>query len=780
MQTFTRLLSRPLPVLLLAFALLLSGCFKSDEVAKKEYVEKGNDYFSKGKLSEAGIMYQRALQKDKRYAEAWYRLALLQLKQNQAAEAIGSLRRVVELDPKHPEASGRLLDLYGLVYQVSTKDRDAVAREIENLVKNVQQMSPESFDAYRGGAIVDLLHREPAKAIDKLKKAMSMAPDRIDAALAYVQALAQTKQDEEAEKFAREFVNKYKQAYPMYDVLLAYAVKRQNATEVENILVEKMNANPKEPQFRAAVARLYAATRQPEKMKQTLQPLLDNTRDFPNGRLLVGDFYSYLGNREEATKLYTEGWRTAAKELRPSYGLRLAETQMRDRKLEEAEKTVDEVLALDKEHREGRALKALMLLDSGKADKRADAMKRLNDLVNADPRNSALRFHLGRAQVLNNEVDAAINSFQLAIRANDDNLLARQALAEAYFRKNDMLQVVSVTNDILQRMDTFLPARLMRADALLAQGKVAEARADIEKVVATAPNLPETRLVKARLDLAEGRPGAAEEVYRDRFNQNDPRAFRGLVRSLVQQRKFNEAMEIVQVQIASRPDDLGLAYMASDIAIAKGKEGLPEAEQILLKAVKNKPTSPGASQVYSRLSGIQADLGRMDEAIKTLQVARQLDPKNVEALIQLGQLYERRNDRKTAVEMYRSVLAITSNQVVALNNLAYTLADTNQDLDNALNYARQARQQLPDNLDVADTLGYVYLRKNLNDSAIQLYKEIYAKNPKPRALIHYHMGMAYAQKGDKGEAKRYLNSALQAQPTKEEEGQIRALLSKLG
>jgi tetratricopeptide (TPR) repeat protein len=763
--------------LLSLLVLGLTGCQDADS-AKREYVEKGNAFFDKGRFSEAAIMYQKALQKDKRFDEAWYRMALLQIKQSQFIEAVASLRRVIEIKPQHPDANGRLLDIYALAYAVNPRNREDMMREIDALVKNLTQVDPKGFDTMRGQALLDLLRGNAKDAAAKLEKALQLRPDRVDAAVAYTQALIRSQREPEAEQYAKNWIAKHKEDYQMYDVLAGFALGRKDLPGLERILIDKMAAIPRQPAYRLALARFYAAQRNNDKVKETIQPLLDNTKDFPAGKLQAGDFYRFTGDNETAEKYYQDGWNTSQdKDIKANNGLRIAELRISKNKVDEAEKLVDDVLKLDTESREGRALKALILLNSGDKKKMTDAMARLNDLVNNDPRNSNLRFHLGRAQILNGDLDPAIASFQQAVRLNPDNILAKQALAEGYYRKNDVTQVVVVTTELLNQVETFLPARLIRADALLSQGKVVDAEVDIEKILKQAPNAPESKLVKARLDLFKGSYDSSESAYRERFNAGDQRAFDGLVRALVGKKKFSEAMEIIQVQVAANQRDMMLRRMAAEIAIKMGD--LPKAGQILEDGIKVGGSTSATAPLYSRLAAIQADLGKTEVAMQTLNKSLEADPKNINALIEAGQLLERKGERAKAMEYYKRVLAVTSNQPIALNNLAYALAESNQDLDTALNHARLARQQMPEDPNVADTLGYVYVRKNLNDSAIQLYKDILTKY-KPTALLNLHYAMAYAQKGDKGQAKKLLTDALQMKPTNDEEAKIREWLTKVG
>ena len=53
-----------------------------------------------GQYKPAQIMYKRALSKDPKYGEAYFKLALTSLKLNQPVNAVPALRRSIELLPK--------------------------------------------------------------------------------------------------------------------------------------------------------------------------------------------------------------------------------------------------------------------------------------------------------------------------------------------------------------------------------------------------------------------------------------------------------------------------------------------------------------------------------------------------------------------------------------------------------------------------------------------------------------------------------------------------------
>jgi tetratricopeptide (TPR) repeat protein len=107
------------------------------------------------------------------------------------------------------------------------------------------------------------------------------------------------------------------------------------------------------------------------------------------------------------------------------------------------------------------------------------------------------------------------------------------------------------------------------------------------------------------------------------------------------------------------------------------------------------------------------------------------------------------------------------------------IAEQGGDLDVALTYAQRAKQKLPQSLEISDTLGWIYLKKQLTPNALEIYDELVTKDP-ARSTFRYHRGMALFQKGDRPQAKKELETALRSHPSKDEEGKIRELLQKIG
>jgi len=80
--------------------------------------------------------------------------------------------------------------------------------------------------------------------------------------------------------------------------------------------------------------------------------------------------------------------------------------------------------------------------------------------------------------------------------------------------------------------------------------------------------------------------------------------------------------------------------------------------------------------------------------------------------------------------------------------------------------------------DVADTLAYVYYKKEMPGFALPLMLDIVERNAN-NAIYQFHLGLIYAQAGEDGKARIALAKALKLNPSFEGSDQARRALEKL-
>jgi len=93
--------------------------------------------------------------------------------------------------------------------------------------------------------------------------------------------------------------------------------------------------------------------------------------------------------------------------------------------------------------------------------------------------------------------------------------------------------------------------------------------------------------------------------------------------------------------------------------------------------------------------------------------------------------------------------------------------------------ARLAQQLSPNDPNISDTLGLIYIRKKLTGQAVVLLQGLVARVPQ-NAAYHLHLAMALYDQGNKAQAKKELDAAQKYRPSAVELTKIRELASRIG
>ncbi len=112
--------------------------------------------------------------------------------------------------------------------------------------------------------------------------------------------------------------------------------------------------------------------------------------------------------------------------------------------------------------------------------------------------------------------------------------------------------------------------------------------------------------------------------------------------------RFNEADAVIDRAV--RLDPMNVQVRVGE-AILAFRKGLYAAAEVQLKGICKRNPSHGPAHFY-RGEALNR-LGRVDEALDSMERAIELQPRNWRAYHTLGMLWDRKNDRERAAEMYR-------------------------------------------------------------------------------------------------------------------------------
>jgi len=775
-----------LVVLLSAFAVV--SCNRDPNVAKKRYVENGNKYFDKGRYKEARIMYRNALQKDMRYGEAHYRLALTALKLGEIPVAVGELRRAAELLPEGAErtdANVRLAD----TYLALTRDKRYL-EEVDTIVKGILKKNPRSFDGNRLLGDLTFVHAQEAyrtgkrdeskemlkSAIQEYRLADSIKPGESGLRLALARCLASDNQYAESEQIYREVIQRDKTLAPAYTELYQLYMMLNRPADAENTLKTAFNNNPKNFSYLTLLAAHYYGAKRHDDMVRVLTELKSHAKEYDQAYLTAGDFYLRVGDGEEAIRQYKEGM-AADPKRKAGYQKRIIEVLMRQGKAAEAAEINNAILKENPKDTDSLGLQGSLLLDKGDVQK---AIVELQGVVTAAPENFVARYNLGRAHIARNEYEQARQQFAEAIRLKPDYIPARVALAQLQVTRGEFDNAFKTAADILAVDSNSTTAKLIQSAALLGMKKYAASREILQSILAANPNSADTLFQLGVVNLSEGRYREAEDAFRKThvLSPANSRGLMGIVETYLAQNQTDKAMALLQAEVQKSPNRMDYHLALGNTAVRVGRYDLAIAEFQKVLAGSDKNTKSRGDMLL-RLGETYRRKGDLTNSINSLQQARQLLPENPVVAGTLAVTLDGAGRKQEAKAAYEQTLKLDPNNGIALNNLAFLIAENGGDLDQALTYCQRAKQILPQLAEVSDTLGWIYLKKNLNDSAVEIFRDLVNKQP-AQPTYRYHFGMALSRKGDKVKALAELQTALKSNPRKEEADKIKELIAKLG
>ena len=154
--------------------------------------------------------------------------------------------------------------------------------------------------------------------------------------------------------------------------------------------------------------------------------------------------------------------------------------------------------------------------------------------------------------------------------------------------------------------------------------------------------------------------------------------------------------------------------------------------------------------------GLLSQLGRQGEAVDRLERQAKEGKLGVASRVLLARLHIVAGNDARAIEHLESTLVERSDLPGAKNDLAFLLARQGGDLERARRLAEEARAALPRSAEVADTMGYVYLKKGLAAAAVDQFLsalELSEERSAAWATAQYHLGLSYKALGRAPEAR---------------------------
>lgn len=711
-------------------------------------------YFDDGNLPAATAAANEAVVAKPDYADAILLLGELNLANGNAPLVIPAMLALVKQQPGLTPA-WRLLQQ---AYHASGRRQDEVA----SLTREIAA-SPQSADAYLRLGRILREQEQPAEARQVFEHAAELVPDSLEPLEELVDLDISQKNFGEGLKKVQELLAKEPDSAEGY----ALAGKVYNAegqwNNAEAALRKALELDPGLSDAFDLLISTYVATNQLDRAVSELQSFL--AKDPRNsGALsnLARIYYEHLKDYPKARDAYEQLLSVSPTSAEAMNDL--------------AYIYAEHLNQIDRAYELARKARNLQPNDAAVADtlgwtlyKNADfqeAVTVLRESVQKLSDNPDVQFHLAMASYMMADTNAAEKALTKALKTQRDF----EGKSEAQ-RRLDFLESIAKQNLSTAELEAALAKQaddvvvcMRLGDAYANEGLFAKAAGAYERALQVNPEL-----LPAALKLAELNAGPLEnndmafafaKRARD-LNPNDAHVAGLLGHVAYQLKNFPWAYSLLQESARRLDRDANVLHDYACAAYSLGR--ISEAQQLMRRVIEAEPGSAPAQDAKSFLAMTQLDRDRhhLEAAERQIQEILAIDSHYIPALLAKADLDIARGESKSAEAILREVLHDYPDSPLAQRRLAAVYLQDPSRIEEAYELALKATNALPDDPELAETLGEISYKKNEFTHAIQWFQESARKRPL-RGTDLYYLGMSQLRMSKDAESSKSLQEALAA------------------
>lgn len=183
-------------------------------------------------------------------------------------------------------------------------------------------------------------------------------------------------------------------------------------------------------------------------------------------------------------------------------------------------------------------------------------------------------------------------------------------------------------------------------------------------------------------------------------------------------------------------------------AIAEQEKKRPDndkAEELLLQVVQAEPEFTAA---HYNLGVLYSNMNRYEDAVKHIEIARDLAPGDLSHTAALAQAYAVTEQYDKAQQLLEEVIAREPDNLTAKNNLAVLAIKADED-EKAMQYVQEVLRENNENVGALNSLGLIYTKQNNVSLAKYVFtKAIKLSEENPDPDIHNNLGLVYMSEDD--------------------------------
>jgi tetratricopeptide (TPR) repeat protein len=380
------------------------------------------------------------------------------------------------------------------------------------------------------------------------------------------------------------------------------------------------------------------------------------------------------------------------------------------------------------------------------------------ELAPDDPQLLAVR---AAARAENDDFDGAIGDAAAAARARPDDAVIIGLQSNLYRRAGQLDRAIEAATRAVERAPWSIPLRYALVDALTSARREAEARTQMQEIVATEPRVAVHRLRLAQLLADQHDAAAAEQVLRDGIAATSDSSLKLALIKLVARNKGPAASQAGMqrlLDVGPYDDDLYLLLGA----FSEQTGDADEAEQLYRAVVTRANARDRSLTARPRLARLRFAASDATAATRLTGEVLEVRPAGSDAMFLRAELAMAGGDVRTAVANLRATLESQPSSPLVLRELARAYQLDGQP-DVAEQTLRTTLTRHPADAASFEQLFRLQLQRNDTRGARETAAGLQQAHPE-RALGFYLAGLADEAEQHSGSAIAEYDRALQLQP----------------
>jgi Tfp pilus assembly protein PilF len=735
--------------IVIVLLVLMAACSRDPKVQRDKYFASAQKYLDAKKYEEASIEFRNALRLDKDHIPSHLGIAKIYQQMGDHQAAVTVYQQVIKLDGKNVQAR---LQLGDYMLAVGAKNSDAF-KQAQQMAEEVLKIEPSNVEALILLGNAYLGQNDVDKAMPLYEKVLSLDSKNLKATINIAAAQFRKKDISGAEATFKKALQQHPEDIQPYLSIASFYSATQRPQETETHLKKAFELAPSDPRCLYSLTNYYIAAKKITESENVFKDAIARKPKDREPRWGLAGFYLQQGKIDLGVEALNDVLKVSKDD--PPALLSLAEIHMLRHDDKQAEQVLHTVLTANNNNANAHYLQGKILR------RRQEYDKAMTEFETAIKQNASLPLpYLEKAnlQLMHGDLEACETTLKAILQRNKNYLPAQGIYAKLLVMRQRPQDALREAQQVLTADPKNEDALGARAEALRISGKLEESKKDAIKLCEIQPQNSEYWRRLGIVELMQKNNATALTHFRKALElKNDSRsALNDIILLHLKEKHFDAALaELDRLNKSSSPAD-EIHRFRGQVFWAKGDTNSAESE--FRKAIEINPKN---FQTYILLGQLNVQRNNLPQAVKEIDQLIAKNDKPLLAFLLKAYYLQLSKDNAGAMANYRNALKVDPENAMANNNLAWLLCESGSDLEEALSLAKAARKKSPEDPEVSDTLGWIYYRMKNNTLAVDQLLFSVNNRKQPRAEHYYRLGMAYYAKGDFALAKQMLKKSLE-------------------